>query len=126
MKLKDKVLNILRATKNHRTLKSLLKEENRSWVKIKIAVKQIYLPSVPSFIVLTVISLIFLILSHLPFNFLVPNLYFRESNHYQNLIAILAGLSALIFSLSIFLATQFSEDHFKGEVLLKKVIYIQL
>ncbi len=123
MGLKGKVLNILNILGliNHKTLKSLIKkEDDRSWVKIRIAMKQLYLPSVPSFIVLTVISFIFLTLSHLPFNFLVPNLYFRESNHYQNLIAILAGLSALIFSLSIFLATQFGEDHVKGEVLLKK------
>lgn len=56
----------------------------------------------------------------LPFKFEVQ-LDFRDSNHYQNLIAIAAGLGSVIFALTIFIADKFKgDDDIEAKVLLRE------
>jgi len=112
---------------NKITIKSLIAKE-RSPIKIffstiKTQILQIYYPSIPSFIILVIVSFSILYPSHFPFDIIdikLPKLLFNENTHYQNLIAILAGISALIFALIIFIAQHFNKDYNEAHVLLKK------
>lgn len=106
------------------SLKSLINEEINEdklfYEKIWIEITQIYWPSWPTMIVLILFSIILLVPSHLNWDIIVPGLYFRDDSHYQNLIAILAGISAIIFALIVFIAQQFNRDHKEASVLLKR------
>jgi len=85
--------------------------------------EQIYFPSLQSFITVALISLLFFILSHCErFNIFSKTLNFDFSNHYQNLIAIHAGIGAIIFALVIFIAESLRDDKAtdKARVLLRE------
>ncbi len=82
-------------------------------------IEQIYTPSWKSLITVLVPILVLSGLSHTPdswwphFGLSLGALDFKESNHYQNLIAVLAGVGAIIFALIIFVAESVRDDETK-------------
>lgn len=98
----------------------------------KTLFSEIYIPSFKSFFLILVLLGIFSILAHLgqvlawfcldKFSFINLQKLSQESNHYQNLIAIHAGIGAIIFALVIFVAESLRDDEVKdrARVLLKE------
>jgi len=98
----------------------------------KTLFSEIYIPSFRSFFLILVLLGIFFVLAHLgqvlawfcldKFSFLNLQGLSQESNHYQNLIAIHAGIGAIIFALVIFVAESLRDDELKdrARVLLKE------
>lgn len=123
-------MSLLDPSKNKLKLTNLIDEKKKnggykpdSLERIKEVFTQIYWPSKQSFIiVLFIIGILFVISHCLPSPFW---LFFLTSdgsdgsNHYQNLIAIYAGISALIFALIIFIAESSRDHGDKVRVLLK-------
>ena len=83
---------------------------------IRIQLLQIYCPSLTSVVALFIFSILILVHSHISSKFLSST----TDSYYQNLIAIFAGISSLIFALIIFIAQQFNKDYNEARVLLKK------
>ncbi len=86
--------------------------------------EQIYYPSWFSLLLVLVpfsILFIFSRLSHL-WSISIPNLVFDTSSHFQNLIAVHAGVGAIIFALLIFVAESLRDDETKdrARVLLRE------
>lgn len=103
---------------------------------IVIRVLQLYLPTRVSAIILSLTSILFLYLSRqsaptilLKYigiectppqkGCLTDTLIFDQSNQFQNLIAIHAGIGAIIFAVFIFIAENLREDSERARVLLK-------
>lgn len=120
-------------------LSSLIREEREKLCKpdrkksIKNLLLQIYVPSLASFLTVLFLLGLFFILSHFlgqileslrlgNFIFLELQRISQEANHYQNLIAIHAGISAIIFALVIFIAESMRDDETKdrARVLLRE------
>lgn len=89
----------------------------------KTLFSEIYIPSFKSFFLILILLGIFSILAHLgqvfawfcldKFSFINLQGLSQESNHYQNLIAIHAGIGAIIFALVIFVAESLRDDEVK-------------
>lgn len=80
-------------------------------------INQMYWPSKWSFFIAVFIVFIFYLLSHFgPTDYWLK---FLDSDHYQNLIAIYAGISTIIFALIIFIAESSRDHRDKVRVLLK-------
>ncbi len=98
----------------------------------KTLFSEIYIPSFKSFFLILILFGIFSIFGHLgqvlawfcfdKFSFINLQGLSQESNHYQNLIAIHAGIGAIIFALVIFVAESLRDDEAKdgARVLLKE------
>lgn len=95
---------------------------------------KLYEPSPTSFFVVSVIVLFLNILSHIScFNFFGLSLTFNtlnfdSSNHFQNLIAVHAGIGTIIFALLIFVAESLRDDESKDKarILLKESLLYPL
>ncbi|MDO8870092.1 MAG: hypothetical protein Q7V10_05010 [Methanobacteriaceae archaeon] len=101
------------------SLKSLIKEHGSllEWQELlKIQLEQIYWPSKYSAAILIIFSISFIVISHIPLD-IFPSVKWINS---ENLVAIVAGISALIFALLIFVAQQFNKNHKEARVLLKE------
>lgn len=85
-------------------------------------IEQIYIPSWSSFLIIILGLIPFVLLSHSKWALSLQILNFSESNHYQNLIAVHAGIGAIIFALLIFVAESLRDDETKdrARVLLKE------
>jgi hypothetical protein len=98
--------------------KRLIKVEGK--IKFPSKIPPLYVPSVRSFLTVLGLVLISWILSHylnillsnIPIinTFLNSRLLSKDSGHYQNLIAIHAGIGAVIFALIIFVAESLRDD----------------
>lgn len=98
----------------------------------KTLFSEVYIPSFKSFFLILALLGMFFILAHLgqviawfcldKFSSLNLQGLSQESNHYQNLIAIHAGIGAIIFALVIFVAESLRDDEVKdrARVLLKE------
>jgi len=98
----------------------------------KTLFSEVYIPSFKSFFLTLILLSIFFILAHLgqvlawfcfgKFSFINLQRLSQESNHYQNLIAIHAGIGAIIFALVIFVAESLRDDEVKdrARVLLRE------
>jgi hypothetical protein len=109
-----------------RIKRKLLTECNQADLDIKDWIAQIYLPSWSSFVIIGLICGGLLTLAHnvkFPLDWIV-----QDDNHYQNLIAVHAGIGAIIFSLVIFIAETLrdSESKDKARVLLKESLLFPL
>ncbi len=85
--------------------------------------EQLYLPSWQSVTTVFGIGIVLFCLAHLErFKFISVNLSFQDSDHYQNLIAIHAGIGTIIFALLIFIAESLRDDETKdrARVLLRE------
>jgi hypothetical protein len=132
--MKKKTSGVLKNNKlkHAKSLNSLISRERRKTnFKRILNIKELYYPSWKSFGIVFVTVFIFYICSHLieiPTRLyfgkvnLVDKLNYLESNHFQNLIAILAGIGAIIFALVIFIAESIRDDDTKDKarVLLKE------
>ncbi|NLJ49782.1 MAG: MFS transporter [Candidatus Atribacteria bacterium] len=90
---------------------------------IKTYLEQLYLPSWFSVISVIIVGVAIFLITHIEKLAIVSlPLKFDESNHYQNLIAIHAGIGAIIFALLIFIAESLRDDETKdrARVLLKE------
>lgn len=90
---------------------------------VKTYLEQLYLPSWFSVISVVVVAAVIFLITHIEKLAIVSlPLKFDESNHYQNLIAIHAGIGAIIFALLIFIAESLRDDETKdrARVLLKE------
>jgi len=121
-----------------RLLSKLIKEERKKFCRFATKhffeniVSGVYFPSLKSFLVILIFPAVFFILAHLgqlldwlgwhKLDFLVFRNLSLDSNHYQNLIAIHAGIGAIIFALVIFIAESLRDDEAKdrARVLLKE------
>lgn len=133
--LKYKIINLLNWLKkklkldNSSKLTYLIQKEKQQIRKehpkgsvlqyLKLLTNQIYWPSKISFFLVVLILTPFFILSHYHLDIFSPYLGFLDNSHYQNLIAIYAGVSAIIFSLVIFIAQSSKDYEDKVRVLLK-------
>mgnify|MGYP001561337263 CR=1 FL=1 len=96
------------------------------WKRILVPLSQLYLPSKPSALVLLFISVVMFFVARMK----IPNalmgvigseeISFLQGNHYQNLIAISAGIGTVIFALIIFIAEGLRDDTERARVLLKE------
>ena len=78
------------------------KQEKRSSVKLYL--EQLYLPSWQSVLFVLIIGTILFFLAHITkLGIIFNSLKYIDGNHYQNLIAIHAGIGAIIFALLIFI-----------------------
>lgn len=135
--LKKKWLSFVNSHKSQQ-LYSLVKLERKHLCKSRsflLPTKiNLYTPSVYSFILILIIFLILFVISHwiqdllaLIINRLdintplsLPQIV-QEANHYQNLIAILAGIGGIVFALTIFIAESFRDNSTdRGRVLLRE------
>ncbi|RMD49975.1 MAG: hypothetical protein D6830_03735 [Ignavibacteria bacterium] len=125
-------------TKKSHLLSSLIKEERKRLCRfnkkdyLKSLFSEIYIPSFKSFVLIFLVVFVLFILSRLSqiltllhldkFSFLGLQWVSKESNHYQNLIAIHAGIGAIIFALVIFIAESLRDDEAKdrARVLLRE------
>ncbi|KKR15462.1 MAG: hypothetical protein UT42_C0001G0019 [Candidatus Falkowbacteria bacterium GW2011_GWA2_39_24] len=90
---------------------------------VKVYLEQLYLPSWQSVLFVLIVGTILFFLAHITkFNILFGSLEYVDGNHYQNLIAIHAGIGAIIFALLIFIAESLRDDETKdrARVLLKE------
>lgn len=90
---------------------------------VKTYLEQLYLPSWFSVISVIIVAAAIFLITHIEKLAIVSlPLKFDESNHYQNLIAIHAGIGAIIFALLIFIAESLRDDETKdrARVLLKE------
>jgi hypothetical protein len=111
----------LNEKKGHLTYQ--LKKELQKSCKQEKFVSIMYLPSWESAVLIFVISAAVFWVSHTEIFTVFPNsLKYGEDNHYQNLIAIHAGIGAIIFALLIFVAESLREDETKdrARVLVKE------
>jgi len=126
------LLNYLRAKQNK--IKSLnyyvekeqkeIKAKNKI-EKLKKALISIYIPSLSSFILVLIVTLISFIISHLLLNYLkniidVPVI--KTLNNHNALISIHAGIGTIIFALIIFVAENLrdKEGNYRARVLLRE------
>lgn len=96
------------------------------WKRILVPLSQLYLPSKPSALALIFISIVMFFMARMK----IPNalmgvigseeISYLQSNHYQNLIAISAGIGTVIFALIIFIAESLRDDTERARVLLKE------
>jgi len=130
-------MHVFRGFRNQ-LLSQLIKIERKKLCRFdtknffKTLFSEIYIPSFKSFFLILILLGVFFIFAHLRQilalfcldNFFLPNLggLSQESNHYQNLIAIHAGIGAIIFALVIFVAESLRDDEAKdrARVLLKE------
>jgi hypothetical protein len=106
---KNDILSLVKETKRKHNI------PKKSFREI---IAELYIPSRQNFLIFVLIVTIFFFLSSsFPFG-KIP----KESNTYQNLVTILAGISAIIFALVIFIAesSHEGEDTDKMRVLLKQ------
>lgn len=97
------------------------KQENRSLIKLYF--EQLYLPSWQSVLFVLMIGTVLFFLAHITkLGIIFDSLKYIDGNHYQNLIAIHAGIGAIIFALLIFIAESLRDDETKdrARVLLKE------
>jgi len=90
---------------------------------IKTYLEQLYLPSWYSVLSVIIAVIIIFLIAHIEKLAIISlPLKFDESNHYQNLIAIHAGIGAIIFALLIFIAESLRDDETKdrARVLLRE------
>lgn len=89
--------------------------------KIKYLFNSLYFPSGSSLIIIIILVLITFALTHYIPIINIPHLT-SDANHYQNLIAILAGVGSIIFALLIFIAESMRDDNAKdrARVLLRE------
>ena len=102
-------------------LKKSCKQEKQH--PIKTFFEQLYLPSWQSVLFVLAASAILFFTAHISrLGIIFDPLKFGDSNHYQNLIAIHAGIGAIIFALLIFIAESLRDDETKdrARVLLKE------
>ena len=102
-------------------LKKSCKQEDHSSVKLYF--EQLYLPSWQSVLFVLIIGAILFFLAHITkLGIIFDSLKYIDGNHYQNLIAIHAGIGAIIFALLIFIAESLRDDETKdrARVLLKE------
>ncbi|MEK9207211.1 MAG: hypothetical protein AAB922_01935 [Patescibacteria group bacterium] len=102
-------------------LKQNCKKEEFSFAKTYF--QQLYLPSWQSIsFILGIASVLFLVSHTKKLGIFFNSLQYDSSNHYQNLIAIHAGIGAIIFALLIFIAESLRDDETKdrARVLLKE------
>ena len=99
-------------------------DKNFSFKRLKRLLSEIYIPSLKSFLFILFSILVLLILGYLADSFLlgIHHTSPEESNLYQNLIAIHAGIGTIIFALVIFVAESLRDDETKDKarVLLKE------
>jgi len=103
-----------------RLLSKFIKDERKKLCRFtpkhffKDIVSGVYFPSLKSFFFILIFPTIFFILAHRRLSL--------DSNRYQNLIAIHAGIGAIIFALVIFIAESLRDDEAKdrARVLLKE------
>ena len=110
-KLKIKKFFKKRFPKKEASLLTLLKKEKKTNKQIREILKKrlspIWIPSFSSFFRVFVAMLVFWFIIHPQYLYnwiLIPTL---ESNHYQNLIAIQAGIGAVLIGLAFFVAQSF-------------------
>jgi len=102
-------------------LKKSCKQEKQSVIKVYF--EQLYLPSWQSVLFVLIVGAILFFLAHITkLGVIFEPLKYIDSNHYQNLIAIHAGIGAIIFALLIFIAESLRDDETKdrARVLLKE------
>lgn len=111
-------------------LRNKLKKSCKQEKKYLLAscIERLYLPSLQSVIFIIFIFGVFYKLSHDPKLNGGSSLQFDDSNHYQNLITIYAGIGAIIFALLIFVAESSRDDETKdrGRVLLRESLLFPL
>jgi hypothetical protein len=79
------------------------------------------LPTWQSIVTILGLYLILFFVSHYhKFTIWFAPLIYSQNNHYQNLIAIHAGIGTIIFALFIFIADRFGKDNDEGQLLLKQ------
>lgn len=109
-------------TKIKEELKKTCKSEGPS-VLFKEWFEQIYLPSWQSVVTVLFFGAVLFLLAHVEkFRPFFSSLPFQNSDHYQNLIAIHAGIGTIIFALLIFVAESLRDDETKdrARVLLRE------
>lgn len=102
-------------------LKKSCKQEKPSSVKVYF--EQLYLPSWQSVGFVLIVGAVLFFLAHITkLGIIFEPLKYIDGNHYQNLIAIHAGIGAIIFALLIFIAESLRDDETKdrARVLLKE------
>lgn len=118
--LKPQILKIYSLNKSNKLTK-LIDEKNNKNINFKKNIfYTIYWPSKTSFIILVTLSILYYILSHisLPYLNISPQILIND-NHYQNFIAIHAGIAAIVFGLIIFIAESSRDSKDRIAVLLK-------
>lgn len=118
-------------TKNEPSLAYVVKKEKKTNKEYRKLLKQntepIWIPSVRSFLTIASVVFFFAILSHLQClpRFLITSF---DQNHYQNFIAIHAGIGAVLIGLAFFVAQSLIDknDPDKGRVLLYKSYFFPL
>jgi len=127
-----KITDLLKKfTKNESSLANIVKKEKKTDKEYRKLLKQntepIWIPSIRSFLTIASVVFFFAILSHLQFlpKFLVTSF---NQNHYQNFIAIHAGIGAVLIGLAFFVAQSLIDknDPDKGRVLLYKSYFFPL
>jgi len=112
---KNKPTTCKLSSKINRELKKnkldLLKEEAKNFVA------QLYRPTKTSMGVLVIVVALLFLIARLPGK---TELSFETSNHYQNLIAVLAGIGTVVFALMIFLAESLRDSSDRAKILLKQ------
>jgi hypothetical protein len=109
-------------TKIKEELKKSCKSEGPS-VLFREWFEQIYLPSWQSVVTVLFFGAVLFLLAHVEkFRPFFSSLPFQNSDHYQNLIAIHAGIGTIIFALLIFVAESLRDDETKdrARVLLRE------
>ncbi|GEM_PF-971368 len=122
------LLSVLVRQEIERSCKTSPKSFFAQWIE------QIYTPSWRSLVTVLIPILILSGLSHTPnawwphWGLSLGALNFKDSNHYQNLIAVLAGVGAIIFALIIFVAESLRDDETKdrARVLLRESMLFPL
>lgn len=102
-------------------LEKSCKQEKQHYIKAFF--EQLYLPAWQSVIFVLAASAILFFAAHISrLGIIFDPLKFGDSNHYQNLITIHAGIGAIIFALLIFIAESLRDDETKdrARVLLKE------
>lgn len=121
-------MGIIRIRENECLLSTKISEERARLCKakssrpIKEVFQRLYEPSFVSFAIIATITGLLNLPSHISRFGYLKMLAFDSSNHFQNLIAIHAGIGTIIFALLIFVAESLRADENKDEarVLLKE------